>query len=149
MEETQNTILVKLRTRMNDLLRMGILTPDGAGMYQQTVLQLLQEFDRRKATCLEQAEHFRRQAAAADAQAAAFGVCGSVLFSVVNGYINLEEKRIIEEQEAKARETSTEEPTPEAPKKNKGGRPKKKVSDPAGDAPASTSGAGSDAPNEG
>jgi hypothetical protein len=101
--ETQATILVKLRTRMNDLLRMGIVTPDGFGMYQQTVLQLLQEFDRRKATCFTQAEQLKAQAAASEAQGHAFSVCGSVLFSVVNGYIDLEEKRLKEEQE-RARE---------------------------------------------
>lgn len=107
MEETSATILVKLRSRMNDLLRMGIVTPEGFGMYQQTILQLLQEFDRRKQTCFQQAEQLRAQAAASDSQAHAFSVCGSILFSIVNGYIDLEEKRIREEQErAKEREKS-------------------------------------------
>jgi len=145
--ESPATILVKLRSRMNDLLRAGLVTPEGFGMYQQTVLQLLQEFDRRKATCFQQAETLRAQAAASEAQGHAFSVCGSILFSVVNGYMDLEERRIREMQESKLRDDpkveppveeapKEESPAEEAPKKNKGGRPKKKP-------------VGSDAPNEG
>ncbi len=110
MEETPATVLVKLRARMNDLLRMGLVTPEGFGMYQQTVLQLLQEFDRRKQTCFQQAEQLRAQAAASESQGHAFSVCGSILFSIVNGYIDLEEKRIREEQE---RAKECEQPVPE------------------------------------
>lgn len=152
-QDTQASILVRLRTRMQELLRLGITTPEGFGMYQQTMLQLLQEFDRRKATCLEQAEHLRRQAAAAEAQAAAFGVSGSVLFAVVNGYLDIQEKTIREEQERDAQRVKDLSETPKeevpAPKKNKGGRPKKVTTEPAGDAAAAPPGADPDVPNEG
>jgi len=127
--ESPATILVKLRSRMNDLLRAGLVTPEGFGMYQQTVLQLLQEFDRRKATCFQQAETLKSQAAASEAQGHAFSVCGSILFSVVNGYMDLEEKRIREIQESKVRdEPKAEEPPTDnvEPPTDKGGRPKKK-----------------------
>jgi hypothetical protein len=147
-QETPATVLVKLRARMNDLLRMGVLSPEGSGMYQQTVLQLLQEFDRRKASCLEQAEHLRRQAAAAEAQAAAFGVSGSVLFAVVNGYIDLEEKRIREDQERQERDNPREEPAAEPAAAEKPAKKKKPVK-PAADAEAPPPGAVPDAPDEG
>lgn len=142
--ETTSTILVKLRSRMNDLLRMGIVPPEGFGMYQQTVLQLLQEYDRRKQTCLAHAEQLKTQAAAMEAQAHAFIAAGSVLFSVVNGYIDLEERRIREEQERKATEEPREEPKAAAPPKKK--RRSKK---PDEGASASPPGAGPDAPDEG
>ena len=129
--ESPATILVKLRTRMNDLLRMGIVTPEGFGMYQQTVLQLLQEFDRRKATCFSQAEQLRAQAAASESQGHAFSVCGSILFSIVNGYIDLEEKRIREMKEREEADGVKVKPAPvldsqasaEEPQKRKPGRP--------------------------
>jgi hypothetical protein len=149
-DESPTTVLVKLRTRMNDLLRTGVVTPEGFGMYQQTMLQLLQEFDRRKATCFQQADTLRAQAAASEAQGHAFSVSGSVLFAVVNGYLDIQEKNAREEAERKAQEAPKSEVV--APKKGKGGRPKKKApeaSEPAVGAEASTPEAGSNAPDEG
>jgi hypothetical protein len=122
--ESNTTILVKLRTRMNDLLRMGVITPDGFGVYQQTVLQLLQEFDRRKSSCFQQAETLRAQASAVEAQGHAFSVCGSILFSIVNGYCDLEEKRIREMAERAANEPPPE-PTPDVKTPARRGRPPK------------------------
>jgi hypothetical protein len=145
-DDSSATVLVKLRSRMNDLLRLGILTPEGFGMYQQTILQLLQEFDRRKMTCMSQAEQLRTQAAAVESQGHAFSAAGSVLFAVVNGYIDLEEKRIREMQERAAAE-APKEPEVVKPAKKRG-RPKN-VSEPVVDAPASTPEVGSDAPDEG
>lgn len=154
MSETQDnaSTIIKLRSRMQELLRLGVLTSEGFGMYQQTVLQLLQEYERRKASCLEQAEHFRRQAAAVEAQAAAFGVSASVLFSVVNGYIDIEERRAREMAERAAEEKASREPEPaEEPASSK--KRKKKAPEPASEAPAAPEpaapGAVSDAPDEG
>ena len=143
--ETPATILVKLRTRMNELLRLGIVTPEGFGMYQQTVLQLLQEFDRRKASCFAQAEQLRTQAAAVESQGHAFGVSGSILFAVVNGYIDAEEKRVREDLERqKDRQAGAE---PVAPPKKKVRA--KKDKEPVEDASAPSPGAVPHAPDEG
>jgi hypothetical protein len=111
--------LIRLRTRLLDLQKTGLLNPDNFGTYQQTILQIWQESERRRASCLQQAATLRQQAAAAEAQSHAFSVIGSIIYSVVNGYIELEERRAREEQEralekerAAAEESSEE---PEAP----------------------------------
>lgn len=147
--DTPMSILIKLRTRLNDMLKSGIATPESFGLYQQTMLQLYQEFDRRRISNLEQAAQLRAQASAIESQAHAFTAATSLLFAVVNGYIELEEKRARETAEREA-ERLANEPQPEAPKKNKGGRPKKNKSvEPVVDAAASSPGAGStDAPDE-
>ena len=99
--------LLKLRQRMLDLQKLGMLTPESFGMYQQTVLQIWQEAERRRQTCMAQAENFREQARAAEAQAHAFSAMASIMYAVVNGYIQLEEKRVAEEAERKKEASSS------------------------------------------
>lgn len=97
MEANDTEILLKLRKRLSDLLGKGLVSSDAFGMYQQTILQLHQECERRRQTCLGQAETLKRQAAAAESQAHAFSAMASIIFSVVNGYVELEERRAREE----------------------------------------------------
>ena len=138
------TVMVNLRTKMNELLSLGVATPEGFGLYEQTILQLFQEFEKRKQSCFAQAQQLRTQAAAVESQGHAFSACGSVVFNIVSGYIDLERKRIQEEQERaaekkKAEEPSTEEPTagaaPTETPKRKPGRPRK-VQEPTASVPA-------------
>lgn len=96
--------LIRLRTRLIDLQRTGALNPESFGMYQQTLLQIYQEAERRKQTCQSQAQAYKQQAAAAEAQSHAFATIGSILYSVVNGYVDIQEKRAIEDEERKMAE---------------------------------------------
>jgi len=91
--------LIKLRQKIIDLQKLGYMTPESFGTYQQTLLQIWQEADQRRQSCLAQANTFRTQAAAADAQAHAFSAMSSVIYAVVNGFVEAEEKRIREEVE--------------------------------------------------
>lgn len=101
-------IIFKIRKRLNDLLSKGLVNPDAFGMYQQTILQLHQECERRRQTCLGQAETLKRQAAAAESQSHAFSAMASIIFSVVNGYADLEERRLREEAERAAERAKIE-----------------------------------------
>jgi hypothetical protein len=91
--------LIKLRQRILDLEKLGYMTPESFGTYQQTILQIWQEAEQRRQTCLAQAATLRVQAASAEAQAHAFSAMSSVMFAVVNGFVEAEEKRIREEIE--------------------------------------------------
>lgn len=91
--------LVKLRQRILDLEKIGYMTPESFGTYQQTILQIWQEAEQRRQTCLAQASTLRMQAASAEAQAHAFSAMSSVMFAVVNGFVEAEEKRVREEAE--------------------------------------------------
>jgi hypothetical protein len=94
--------LLRLRKRVNDLKSLGYMTPESAGTYEQTILLTWQEADRRRQTLLNQAETLRRQAAAADAQAGAFATMASILFNIVNGFVEAGQKRLREEAERQA-----------------------------------------------
>jgi hypothetical protein len=93
--------LVRLRKRILDLQKLDYMTPESFGTYQQTLLQIWQEAEQRRQTCLAQATTLRLQIAEAEAQAHAFSAVGSIIFSVVNGFVEIEEKRMAEKTETK------------------------------------------------
>jgi hypothetical protein len=68
-----------------------------------------------------------RQAAAARAQATAFQTMGSIMYSVVNGFVRAEEKKALEGEGEPPKEDPPETPEKEAdtPPKAKRGRRKK------------------------
>ena len=97
MESPQEDLL-KLRRRVKDLMGLGYLG-EGAGTYEQTILQAWQEAERRRIALRQKAETLRLQAAAADAEASAFTVMGSILYNIVNGFVEAGMKRQAEDAE--------------------------------------------------
>lgn len=97
---------LRVRTRLLDLQRTGLLNPEAFPTYQQTILQIWQESERRRVTLMNHAATLRTQAAAAEAQANAFTSMASILYNVINGYVELEQKRIHELQSKEAAEAA-------------------------------------------
>lgn len=100
--------LLKLRKRLLDFQRLGVMDPEAFMTYQQTILQLWQEAERRRQACMAQVEGLKRQAAAAESQAHAFSSMSSIFYAVVNGYVEIEEKRFREEAERQAERKAAE-----------------------------------------
>lgn len=124
--------VLRLRKRVNDLKALGYMTEESAGTYEQTVLQTWQEADRIRQTLVSQAATLRTQAAAAEAQANAYGTMASILFNIVNRFVEAGQKRSQEEAERKAERDAQEAeaareaaPKVEASSPAKRGRPKK------------------------
>jgi hypothetical protein len=90
--------LLKLRKRVLDAVSAGIIDNNVKEFYEATLLQILNESERQRQTCANRAEELRKQAAVADGQATAFSGIGSILFSVLNGYIVSHERSMIEEK---------------------------------------------------
>lgn len=103
--------LSRLRKRMSDLLRLNAATPE---TYLQTVMQLFQEGERRRQACLTEAEDHLRKHHALVAQAHGFSSMTSVLYSIINGFATLEEKRL-QEMADRAKEQSENAPPPAPP----------------------------------
>lgn len=96
--------LVRLRTKILELHQMGALHPQSFGTYQQTLLQVYNEANRQRISCRNRANEFRKQADGLDQQANAYSMMGSILFNVVNGYVEIEQKRLREEHERELEE---------------------------------------------
>jgi hypothetical protein len=87
---------IKLRQRLNDLFRLGAATPE---TLQQAFMQVWQETERRRQSCLSEADDHLRKYQALLAQSGAFSAIGSIAYAVINGYVQLEEKRLQEKIE--------------------------------------------------
>jgi hypothetical protein len=88
-----NEEIVRLRKRVNDLLRLGAATPE---TFAQTLMQIWQEGERRRQSCMSEAEDHLRKYHAMVAQAHGFAAQSSILYSVINGYATIEERRVLE-----------------------------------------------------
>jgi hypothetical protein len=99
--------LVRLRKRVGDLLKLGAATPD---TYLQTVMQLFQEGERRRQQCMADAEDHLRKYHALVAQAHGFSAMSSVLYSVINGFATLEERRLQEMAEREKEKAESAKP---------------------------------------
>jgi hypothetical protein len=104
MEDRPQDEILKLRKRVQDLLGLGYVTPESAGTYEQTLLQVWQEADRRRQALKNEAESYRARAMQAEAQAGAFSAIASILYNIVNGFFEAGQKRVREEAERAARE---------------------------------------------
>lgn len=92
-------VILKLRKRLFDLLALGYMTPESAGTYEQTLLQIHQETERRKQQLMHQATVLRQQADAAEAQGHAFSAMASIMYNIVNGFYEAGQKRLREDEE--------------------------------------------------
>lgn len=95
-------ILLKLRRRLQELQGLGYMDPASAGTYEQTLLQIWQSADKERVTCFSQAETLKRQAAAAEAQGHAFTAMASIIYNIVNGFVEAGQKRLREDAEREA-----------------------------------------------
>lgn len=100
--------LVKLRKRMLDALDNGVVNSDTKDLYEATLIQVMNEAERQRQTCVNRAEELRRQAAVSDGQAAAFSSVSSIVYNVLNGYILAAEKSKREELELAAEKSEKE-----------------------------------------
>lgn len=105
--------ILKLRKRVLDAVNAGIVDNNLKDFYEATLLQILNESERQRQTCVKQAEAFRKQASVADGQAAAYSAMGSIVYSVLNGYI-VQEERAKREEAARALEQASKEEYAEA-----------------------------------
>lgn len=89
---TYNENLIKLRQRMTDALKEGVVGPEGKDFYEATMIQIMNEAERQRQICVQQADTLRRQAATADGQASAFSMISSIVYNVLNSFIIQAEK---------------------------------------------------------
>ena len=123
-----NEELLRLRKRVTDLLKLGAATPE---TFAQSILQIWQETERHRQSSMEQAEDHLRKYHALVAQAQGFAMQSSILYSVINGYATIEERKAQEMADREAERRVNEAETPAPPQTQepvatpKRGRPRK------------------------
>jgi hypothetical protein len=116
----------KLRKRVSDAVEKGVVNNSGREFLEATLIQIMNDAEKNRQNCVQQAENLRRQASIMDGQAGAFASVSSIVYSVINGFVVLaekeEEERKLVEEEKKAAEsdvTPVVEAEPEAKRKTK------------------------------
>ena len=102
--------IAKLRLRVADAVSKNLIVKDGKDFLEATLIQIMNEAERNRQNCLNNAETLRKQASAFEGQAGAFASVSSIVFNVINGYVMLAEK---EEQERAKEEAEKNAATPE------------------------------------
>jgi len=93
--------LINLRKRVADATRLGVVSDENKSIYEATLIQILNESERQRLRCHNMIEDFKRKAAQAEAQANAYSQMSSIIYNVINGFVQLAEKGQAEEAEAK------------------------------------------------
>lgn len=99
--------LIQLRTKLLELQKSGAFEGDTFQAVQQVVLQIHGEAERRRSNYLQQAANLKMQAASMEAYATAYGTLGSVIAAILNGQIDIAQKRAAEEADRVAAENGT------------------------------------------
>jgi len=110
--------LNKLRKRIIDAVEQEVLDPKLREFYEATMIQIMNESERQRQTCVQQAETLRRQAATLDGQASAFAMQSSIVYNVLNSFVLMAEKQIAEEKIREAQKKQSEDDMTDQEKEN-------------------------------
>lgn len=116
--------IVKLRSKIGEAITKGVVSDSGKETFEATLIQIMNEAEKSRQACANQAENLRRQAAIMDGQASAFVAVNSMVFNVVNSFVvlasraekereMLEKERLEKEAAYQAAQASKEDQTEE------------------------------------
>lgn len=104
--------VVNLRRRILEAVSAEVIDPQFKDFYEATLLQIMNEAERQRQSCVARAEDLRRQASVLDGQSQSFQQLGSIIYAVLNGYIKAAERAKAEEM---ARALEKQQEAEEAP----------------------------------
>ena len=106
MAEEYSSFVFKL---VNDLLRTGLVQDERGKDFLEGVLhQTLNDCEAQRQRCLRYADDLRREIVKAEAQANTYSQFGSIIFAVMNGYVQAADSAVREVEELKASENPNE-----------------------------------------
>jgi hypothetical protein len=101
-----NDILANLRKRMVEAVQIGMVNQDAGGVLETVLIQIVNEAERNKQRCDQLSYDYKRQAAQAEAQANAYTQIQSIVYAVLNGFVNAAAAAV--EQEKQREQTKEE-----------------------------------------
>lgn len=106
--------IIKLRMKLADAVGSGALDTSKES-FEAVLIQIMNDAERNRQNCVTQAENFRKQASTIDGQAAGFASVVSIVYNVINGYINAAERSKLEEARVEEERLEREEALKEQP----------------------------------
>ena len=100
--------IIRLRQRVGDAVKKGLVSYD-KDFFEASLIQIMNDAEKNRQNCVNQAENLRKQASLFDGQAGAFASVSSIVYNVLNGFVSAVERdeaaRAAEEQEKLERES--------------------------------------------
>lgn len=84
--------LFRLRKRVADAVSTGVIDPNNKDILEALMIQIMNDAERNRQQCVSQAESLRKQAATLDGQAGAFASVSSIVYNVLNGFVQAAER---------------------------------------------------------
>ena len=84
--------LFKLRQKFQDAITKGVISEDNKDIFEATLIQIMNDAEKNKQNCINQAENLRKQASVFDGQASAFASVSSIIYNVIHGFVIIAEK---------------------------------------------------------
>lgn len=84
--------VLKLRKKLIDAVSAGVVDPNSKGTVEALLIQIMNESEKNRQQCTNQAEELRKRAAMLDGQAAGFTTVGSIVYNVINGFTQAAER---------------------------------------------------------
>ena len=101
-----NEALIKVRQKVIDAVRLNIIDKS---LYEATLIQLLKDVERRRRKCLDLERDHLRDAAKAKAEAQGYQSMYTVIYSVLNGFVEAAEHDVKEALEKDEEDREEEE----------------------------------------
>lgn len=99
--------LVKLRTRMVDAVKAGVVGDD-ADTYRMTLLQILNEAENKRRKSQDAIDNLQGMIKVSEGQIDAYSQIGSIIYAILDGYVKLAEKAAAEEAAIKKEKADRE-----------------------------------------
>ena len=87
-----NEELSRIRQKVIDAVSEGVVSDENRDLYEATLIQIMNDAERNRQTCLNSVDTLKRQIATLEGQAQAFSSFSSIIFNVLNGFIVQEQK---------------------------------------------------------
>jgi len=84
--------LLKIRQRTVDALKVGMVDESHHGIYQTTLIQILNDCERGRQSQASAIENLKRQIAVAEGQVHAYSMIGNVIYTVLDNLVRSAEK---------------------------------------------------------
>lgn len=95
---TQHEGLTNLRKRVLDAVKFGALDESSRPIFEQVLIQIMNEAERQRQKCDVLNDEYKRKAAQAESQSSAYSSLSSIVYAVLNGFVSAAEKSFLVEQ---------------------------------------------------
>jgi hypothetical protein len=86
-----NEELIKLRSRLLDAVREGVVGKDSKEAFEAILTQIMNDAERSRQNCLLQVDNLKKQSVMIEGQANAFGSVINIIYSAINSYVSAAE----------------------------------------------------------